>query len=76
MRPDTGTGREYAEIRGEAVGANSGLRFPSTNHADRTLARKGSKVATAAAEPTHTRLEVEELVLGINWGLVAGEAER
>ena len=59
MRPDTGAGRQYTEIRGEAVGADRGLRFRSTGRANRTIAGDGSTPATTAGGAADARLEVE-----------------
>lgn len=66
--PDIGTGRGYAEIRDEAVGANRRLRFRPTGPADRTFAGDGP---TADA-----RLDVAEMVFGIHRGLAIGGAGR
>ena len=74
--PDIGTGRGYAEIRGEAVGANRRLRFRPTGPADRTFAGDGPTAAAAAAGTADARLDVEEMVFGIHRGLAIGGAGR
>lgn len=74
MRPDADAGREYAEIRGEAVDANPWLRFRSTGRTDRTFAGDRSGAATATAGKADARLEVEEIMLGVHRGLAAGKA--
>lgn len=76
MRPGTGAGREYAEIRGGRVGANGRLRWRSTGRADRTFAGDGSTTATAAAGTVDARLDAEEMVLAIHWAPAVGEAGR
>ena len=71
--PGVGTGRGYAEIRGEAAGANRRLSFRPAGRADRTFAGDGS---TAAAGTAGAGLDVEEMVSGIHRGLAIGGAGR
>ncbi|MDE3261238.1 MAG: hypothetical protein OYL41_04545 [Acidobacteriota bacterium] len=76
MRLDAGTGREYAEIRGEAVGANRWFRFRSTGRRNRNFAGDGPRIATVTAGTANARPEVEEIILGVHQGLAAGAAGR
>ncbi|MDE0081809.1 MAG: hypothetical protein OXT72_04065 [Gammaproteobacteria bacterium] len=76
MRPDAGAGREYAETRREAVGANRWLCFRSSGRTDRTFAGDGLGVATATAGTADAKPEVEEIMLGVHRGLAAGKAGR